>query len=175
MGRRYSSSDSRIIAYDNALQEMHGKRIAPDPLGLYWGDPQVIKLTEKITGSPIEPVHPYPTKEKIKGNTQYNNLAHCRVKLAKQHIKASTKMHYKVFDLFNLQSIQESYNDKDNDHVPAFSPPRKHHKPYGNRKHPPWYHNNKVAARVKESEHEFGGKQGYMYLGSLFIHLLSLY
>ncbi len=52
MGLRYSSSNSRVIAYDNALQEMHGSNITPDSSNLYWGTAQVIKLTEKVTGLP---------------------------------------------------------------------------------------------------------------------------
>ena len=69
----------------------------------------MIKLTEKVTGSPIVLVYPYPTKVKIQGQTQYNTLAHCRVKLvklAKQRVEATTKTHVAVLDLFNLQSSQ---------------------------------------------------------------------
>ncbi len=86
MGMRYSSSDSRVITYDNALQEIHGSNVTPDTSNLYWGTAQVIKLTKKVTGSPVKSVYPYPTKVKIQGLTQYNTLAHCRVKLVKQSV-----------------------------------------------------------------------------------------
>jgi hypothetical protein len=39
MKDKYSSSQSRIIAYDNVLQEMHLNRLTPDASGLYWGAP----------------------------------------------------------------------------------------------------------------------------------------
>ena len=68
----------------------------------------MIKLSEKVTGSPIKSVYPYPTKVKIQGHTQYNTLAHCRVKRAKQRVEATTKTHVAVLNLFNLQSSQES-------------------------------------------------------------------
>ena len=86
MGMRYSSSNSRVITYDNALQEIHGSNVTPDTSNLYWGTAQVIKLTKKVTGSPVKSVYPYPTKVKIQGLTQYNTLAHCRVKLVKQSV-----------------------------------------------------------------------------------------
>jgi hypothetical protein len=171
MGLRYSSSDSRVIAYDNALQEMHRSNITPDSSNLYWGTAQVIKLTEKVMGSPVESVYPYPTKVKIKGHTQYNTLAHCRVKLAKQRVIATTKMHITVLDLFNLQSSQESHEDDDRG-PPPFFPPKKCHNPdaccsSSNKRLPPSYYSDKAAKKVEESEREFdddydgGGKQGY--------------
>jgi hypothetical protein len=172
MGMRYSSSDSRVIAYDNALQEMHGSNVTPDTSNLYWGTAQVIKLTEKVMGSPVESVHPYPTKEKIQGHTQYNTLAHCRVRLAKQRVEATKKTHYKVIGLFNLQSSQESHDN--DDRPPPFSPPkpRKHRNPdargsASRKRPPPCYYINKEAKKIEESEREFGDdydewdEQGY--------------
>jgi hypothetical protein len=124
MKDKYSSSHSRVIAYDNVLQEMHLNRLTPNASGLYWGAPQVIRLSKKVTGSHLELVHPYPTKVKIQGATQYDTLAHCRVMLARQHIKASVPTHYRVINLFGLQSSQES----DNDHQePPYSPPKRNH------------------------------------------------
>jgi hypothetical protein len=96
MGMRYSSSDSHVIAYDNTLQEMHGNNVTPDPLNLYWGTVQVIKLTKKVTGSPVKSVYHYPTKVKTQGLTQYNTLAHCRVKLAKQRVEATPSLLYSI-------------------------------------------------------------------------------
>ena len=67
-------------------QEMLANGVTPDPSKLYWGSAQVIKLKEKVTGTPVFGHHPYPTKTKIKEQTQFNTLAHCRVKLAKQRV-----------------------------------------------------------------------------------------
>jgi hypothetical protein len=69
MKDKYSSSHSRIIAYDNMLQEMHLNRLTSDASGLYWGAPQVIRLSKKVTGSHLKLVHTYPTKVKIQGAT----------------------------------------------------------------------------------------------------------
>ncbi len=133
----------------------------------------MIKLTEKVMGSPVKSVYPYPTKVKIQGHTQYNTLAHCRVKLVKQRVKATTttKTHVAVLDLFNSQSSQERHNY--NNRWPPFpySPPKKRRNPdkrgSASRRLTPCYHNNKAARKVEESEREFdddydgGGKLGY--------------
>jgi hypothetical protein len=37
MGSSYSSSNSRVIAYDNVHQEMHGSNVTPDPSNLTEG------------------------------------------------------------------------------------------------------------------------------------------
>ena len=136
----------------------------------------MIKLTEKVTSSPIKSVYPYPTKVKIQGHTQYNTLAHCRVKLAKQRIEATTKTHVAVLDLFNLQSSQESHNNDDCWPPFLFSPPKERRNPdicntdirgFASRRLTSSYHDNKVARKVEESEREFnndyngGGKLGY--------------
>ena len=87
----------------------------------------MIKLTEKVTGSPVESVYPYLTKVKIQGQTQYNTLAHCRVKLVKlvkQCVEATTKTRVAVLDLFNLQWSQESHNGNDRRPPFLFSPPQ---------------------------------------------------
>jgi hypothetical protein len=115
-------------------------------------------------------VYHYPTKVKTQGLTQYNTLAHCRVKLAKQRVEATAKTHVTVLALFNLQLSQENHDD--NDRWPPFSPPKKHRNPDGrgsasHKRPPPCYYNDKQAKKVEESECEFGndydggGKQGY--------------
>jgi hypothetical protein len=101
---------------------MHVNRLSPDASGLYWEAPQVIRLSKKVTGSHLESVHPYLTKVKILGATQYNTLSNCRVMLARQHIKASAPTHYRVIDLFRLQSSQESNDDHQE---PPYSPPKR--------------------------------------------------
>ncbi len=58
MKDKYSSSHSRVIAYNNVLQEMHLNRLTPNASGLYWGTPQVIRLSKTVTGLHLESVHP---------------------------------------------------------------------------------------------------------------------
>ena len=133
----------------------------------------MIKLTEKVPGSPVESVYSYPTKVKIQGHTQYNTLEHCRVKLAKQIIEATTKTHVAVavLDLFNLQLSQESHNGNDRQPPFPFSPPKKRRNPdkrgSASCRLTPCYHNNKAVRKVEEGKREFnnnydgGGKLGY--------------
>jgi hypothetical protein len=79
-------------------------------------------LSKKVTGLHLKLVHPYPTKVKIQGATQYNTLAHCRVMLARQRIKASAPTHYRVINLFGFKSSQEINDDHQE---PPYSPPKR--------------------------------------------------
>ncbi len=178
MKDKYSSSHSRVIAYDNVLQEMHLNRLTPNASGLYWGAPQVIRLSKKVIGLHLESVHPYPTKVKIQGATQYNTLAHCRVMLARQRIKASAPTHYRVIDLFGLQSSQESNDDHQE---PPYSPPKRSrnkdaHVVMSRRHSRNTYiddEENVHGERDLDANYDGGGKRGYHdERGFLFIYLL---
>ncbi len=166
MKDKYSSSHSRVIAYNNVLQEMHLNRLTPDTSGLYWGAPQVIRLSKKVTGSHLESVHPYPTIVKIQGATQHNTLAHCRVILARQRIKASAPMHYRVIDLFGLQSSQES---NDIHQEPPYSPPKRigntdAHVVTSRRRSQNAYIDDEASVhdeRDLDANYDGGGKRGY--------------
>ncbi len=46
MGQHYHKGSARIIALDNTVQEMEGKKVYPQN-GLYWGKPQVAQLKWK--------------------------------------------------------------------------------------------------------------------------------
>ena len=115
----------------------------------------MIKLKEKVTGTPVFGHHPYPTKTKIKEQTQFNTLAHCRVKLAKQCIVATAKTHITVLNLFNLQSRQESHEDDDRG-PPPFFPPKKCNPDardsFSHKCLPPSYYSDKAAKKVEGSE-----------------------
>jgi hypothetical protein len=166
MKDKYFSSHSRVIAYDNVLQEMHVNRLSPNASGLYWGGPQVIRLSKKVTGLHLESVHMYPTKVKILGATQYNTLAHCRVMLARQRIKASAPTHYRVINLFGLQSSQES-NDYHQD--PPYSPPKRSrimdaHVVTSRKRSQNTYINDKANVDIErdfDANYDGGGKRGY--------------
>jgi hypothetical protein len=108
MGRKYSSSSSRVVAYSNVMQAMHQSKVSPDAVGQYWGAPQVIRLTEKCTGTPLESIYHYRTPFKVEGHHQYNTLLHCRVQLAVQRYSNAAPTHSRVIDLFGIQSSQES-------------------------------------------------------------------
>ena len=108
MGRKYSSSSSRVVAYSNVMQAMHQSKVSPDAAGQYWGAPQVIRLTEKCTGTPLESIYHYRTPFLIEGHRQFNTLLHCRVQQAVQSFSNAAPTHSKVIDLFGIQSSQES-------------------------------------------------------------------
>ena len=65
---------------------MHKDKVVLDATGMYWGAPQVIRLREKCTGTPVVDFFLYHTSEKINRSRQYNTIAHCRVQLAVQRI-----------------------------------------------------------------------------------------
>ena len=87
---------------------MHQSKVSPDAVGQYWGAPQVIRLTEKCTGTPLESIYHYRTPFKVEGHHQYNTLLHCRVQLAVQRYSNAAPTHSRVIDLFGIQSSQES-------------------------------------------------------------------
>ncbi len=159
-------SHPRVHHTDNVLQKMHLNRLTPDASGLYWGAPQVIRLSKKVTGLHLKSVHPYPTKVKIQGATQYNTLTHCRVMLARQCIKASAPMHYRVINLFGLQSSQES---KDDHQEPPYSPPKRSrntdaHVVTSRRHSQNAYIDNEANVhdeRDLDADYDGGGKRGY--------------
>jgi hypothetical protein len=111
MGEKYLSSSSRVIAYDDATQEMCHNKVSHNAGGQYWGAPQVIRLREECTGTPTKSIYPYPTNNVIRGHRQYNTLARCRVQLAKQRFSNATKTHVRTIDLFGIQSSQSSHDD----------------------------------------------------------------
>jgi hypothetical protein len=181
MKDKYSSSiqaTAALLPTTTCCREMHLNRLPPDALGLYWGAPQVIRLSKKVTGSHLELVHPYPTKVKVQGATQYNTLAHCRVMLARQCIKASVPMHYRVINLFGLQSSQESNNDHQE---PPYSLPKRSynmdaHVDTSRRRSQNAYINDEANVhneRDLDANYDGGGKCGYHdERGFLFIYLL---
>ena len=119
MGAKFDESSSRVIAYSNAVQAMHRDKVIPDATGMYWGAPQVIRLQEKCTGTPVVDLFPYRTSEKINGSRQYNTIVHCRVQLAVQRVYVQARTTSRVIDLFGIASSQES-----NDDPPPPPPPR---------------------------------------------------
>ena len=80
----------RVTAHDNVTEAMKKAKVTPNAsqLYLYWGEPQVIHLKFKCTGSPKITRVRYPTREtakqKGKAHLQFNLLYYCRVQLAEQ-------------------------------------------------------------------------------------------
>jgi hypothetical protein len=127
MRGKFTTSHSNVIAYCDMVQAMKRNKVIPNAGGLYWGNPQVICLNQRCTGTPHEAIYPYPTQHKITDNNQikqrqYNTLAHCRVQLAEQRYTNVGATHYRTIDLFGIGSPQESHGD------PPTPPPKRRNK-----------------------------------------------
>ena len=118
----FSLSHSRVVAYDNVTEEMKRARVTPDANKLYWGEPQVVPLKAKATGSPRISFIRFPTgdtaERKGKNHLQFSSIYYCRIMLAEQRSASNRKVESKVVDLLDLPSSQSSVN----------SPPRRRRK-----------------------------------------------
>lgn len=114
MGSSYSLSNSRVVAYDNVTEEMKKSKVTPDASRLYWGEPQVVPLKSKVTGTPKISFIRFPTGEtaerKGKKHLQFSSIYYCRIMLAEQRSANNAKVESKVVDLLDLPSSQSSDN-----------------------------------------------------------------
>ena len=113
----YTLAHNQVTAYyDNVTEAMKKAKDTPDASQLYWGNPQVIPLKFKCTGTPKITQVLYPTHEcvehKGKTHTQFNSHYYCRVMLAEQHSSSmsTSTADCQVVDLFDLLSSQGSNN-----------------------------------------------------------------
>ncbi len=66
MGAEYRESSACVVPWDDTAPEMQAKNVRPVN-GLFWGEPQVVRLRWKCTGTPTRvDKHDYPTEYKIK-------------------------------------------------------------------------------------------------------------
>jgi len=88
MGSSSSLSNSRVVAYNNVTEEMKKSKVTPDASRLYWGEPQVVPLKSKVTGTPKISFIRFPTGEtaerKGKKHLQFSSIYYCRIMLAEQ-------------------------------------------------------------------------------------------
>ena len=62
MGAEYRESSACIIAWEFKALEIQAKNVRPKN-GLYWGEPQVVRLRWKCMGTPTAVnKHDYPTE-----------------------------------------------------------------------------------------------------------------
>ena len=95
MGRDYSTTNSRVVAYDDVAQEMIEKKVLPES-NLYWGEPQVVRLKWECTGTPQVFKGDYPIDYVARDssgrrNRQRNTILIVRVKKAKERAAATAK------------------------------------------------------------------------------------
>ena len=120
MGTDYSTTHTRVIAYDDVAQEMLEKKVISESK-LYWGEPQVVRLKWECTGThkifkgnyAIDYVMRDSSGRK---NRQRNTILIVRVKKAKERSAAAAEVVVKEISLLGVFS-QGSSND---------SPPPRH-------------------------------------------------
>ncbi len=67
VGVEYRESSARVVTWDDTALEMQQQNVHPLN-GLFWGEPQVVQLRWKCTGTPTRVnKHDYPTTYKVSG------------------------------------------------------------------------------------------------------------
>ena len=128
MGAEYRESSSRVVAWDDTALEMQAKNVRPVN-GLFWGEPQVVRLKWKCTGTPTAVnKHDYPTEYKVRNNIgEYQVQCDCivivTVRKAEERTQAELEVATSYVDLFGIDSNQ---SQRSNDPPP--SPPRRRRK-----------------------------------------------
>jgi hypothetical protein len=110
MGEQYHKGHARIIAWDDTVQEMEGKKVYPKN-GLYWGSPQVAHLKWKCTGSPIATNKLnyqalYWVKIRGEWHVQCNCIVLITVQSAENHDANELEVKSGYVDLFGVDSSQ---------------------------------------------------------------------
>ncbi len=129
MGRDYSETNSRVIAYDDVAQEMIKNKVLPVSK-LYWGEPQVVRLKWECTGTHRifkgDYAIDYVTRDSSgRKNRQRNTILIVRVKKAKGRSAVAAEVVAKEISLLGKFS-QGSSND---------SPPPRHKRACPNGRH----------------------------------------
>jgi hypothetical protein len=99
---------ARVIAWDDTVQEMEGKKVHPKN-GLYWGTPQVAYLKWKCTGTPIvvdKLNYPTPYRVKVRGewHTQCDCIVLITVQSAESRVRSELEVKSGYIDLFGVDS-----------------------------------------------------------------------
>ena len=88
--------------------------MTPDASNLYWGEPQVVPLKSKCTGTPKIDEIRFPTGETASRNgrtyRQFNSIYYCRVLLSEQRSGSTAKVSHQTVDLLDLPSSQSETN-----------------------------------------------------------------
>ena len=92
MGTDYSTTHTRVIAYDDVAQEMLEKKVISESK-LYWGEPQVVRLKWECTGTHQIFKGDYAIDYVVRDssgrkNRQRNTILIVRVKKAKERSAA---------------------------------------------------------------------------------------
>ena len=137
MGESFSLSNNRVTAYDNVTEVMKKAKVTPDASNFYWGEPQVVPLRSKCTGTPKITELRFATGENAirKGKThmQFSTIYYCRVLLSEQRSSNTAAVNHQTVDLLDLPSSQSENNSP-----PCRRSPRKRtHREGGHEVHGP--------------------------------------
>ncbi len=104
MGRDYSETNCRVIAYNDVAQEMIENKVLPVSK-LYWGEPQVVCLKWECTGTHKifkgDYAIDYVARDSSgRKNRQRNTIRIVRVKKAKERSAAAAEVAAKEISLF---------------------------------------------------------------------------
>ena len=132
--------------------EMQQKNVRPLN-GLFWGEPQVVQLRWKCTGTPTRvDKHDYPTEYRVKDkqekwHMQCNCIVLVTVRKAEERTQAELEVATSYVDLFGIDSSQESQRSDD----PPSPPPLRRKKRRSEDRH---------AVDDDINDDDGGGKQG---------------
>ena len=127
MGADYRESSSRVVALDDTALEMQEKNVRPVN-GLFWGEPQVVRLRWKCSGTPTAVnKHDYPTEYKVRDkrgvwHVQCDCIVIVTVRKAEERTQAELEVATSYVDLFGIDSSQSQRSDD------PPSPPRRRRK-----------------------------------------------
>ena len=116
MGTEYRESSSHIVAWDNMALEMQSKNVRPVN-GLFWGEPQVVRLRWKCAGTPTAVnKHDYPTEYKVRDkggvwHVQCDCIVIVTVRKAEEWTQAKLEVATSYVDLFGIDSSQSQRSD----------------------------------------------------------------
>ncbi len=116
MGTEYRESSTRLVAWDDTVLEMQAKNVHPVN-GLFWGEPQVVRLRWKCTGTPTRvDKHDYPTEYRVKDkqgewHVQCNCIVIVRVRKAEERTQAEVEVATSYINLYGIDSSQSQRDD----------------------------------------------------------------
>jgi hypothetical protein len=148
MGGEYRESSSRVIAWDDTVLEMQAKNVRPVN-GLFWGEPKVVRLRCKCTGTPTAvDKRDYPTEYKVRDkqgewHVQCDCIVIVTVRKVEEQTQAELVVATSYVDLFGIGSSQSQRSDG------PPSPPRRRRK-----KRPPPAARHKVDDDNDDKEEE---------------------
>jgi hypothetical protein len=156
MGEQYHEGHARVIAWDDTVQEMKGKKVYPKN-GLYWGSPQVAYLKWKCTGmliatNKLDYQTSYGVKIRGEWHVQCDCIVLITVQSAENRVANELEVKSGYVDLFGVNSSQSQDN-------PPTPPPHRRKRKLEER------HEVDDENESKDDDGD-GGKQGGGYANS---------